>query len=174
MLLEEDAYCKHSERGTITWSGNFARARAFGIDGTYGSDYIETMALKPDNVLTWLLIALLALGPVGTAMSSYCCAADPAQSAAAVADMGNFGHHGHSTDMTDAEGVSAEIPASNDCADGCCLGGSCNMGHCTGGAAVPAAQINCSNTKLSSTENTLTGDRPLAGRFAPPFRPPQI
>lgn len=47
------------------------------------------------------------------------------------------------------------------------------MGHCAGAAVVLQTSIMLDFERFVSSETTLTGDRPLAGRLTPPFRPPQ-
>lgn len=130
------------------------------------------MFRNPNKLLIGLLVLLIGIGPIGSVIAGpHSCARDDGQGT--VTEGMGHADHGHLTVTGDAR---ADLPSNQDCNGcdkDCCQGGLCKMGHCAGNAAVVQASITAEFERFVASDTALTGDRPLAGRLTPPFRPPQ-
>lgn len=132
------------------------------------------MFQDPNKWLMVLLVLLVGVGPVGSVTAGpHPCAPDTKQGMMAVADGMAHGDHVRRQDTSDTHDLSPPMQDCDGCDKGCCEGGLCSMGHCAGTAAVLQTSITLEFERLTTSDATLTGDRPLAGRLTPPFRPPQ-
>jgi len=130
------------------------------------------MLQNPNKLLIALLVLLIGVVPIGSVIASpHSCAPGSGQSA--VTEGTGHADLGHLKVTGDTR---VDLPSNQDCNGcdkDCCQGGVCKMGHCVGAAVVLQTSIMLEFERFVTSETTLTGDRPLAGRLTPPFRPPQ-
>jgi hypothetical protein len=130
------------------------------------------MVRSPNRLLIALLVFLIGIGPIGSVMASaHSCGSDAGQST--VGEGLAHGDHGRHQAMTDTLFASLAAQGCDGCDTGCCQGGLCSVGHCAGTAAVLQTSTALEFARFAASATTMTGDRPLAGRLTPPFRPPQ-
>lgn len=131
------------------------------------------MLRNPNKLLIALLVLLIGVGPVGSVIASpHSCA--PGSGQITMTEGKIHADHEHLKVTGDTR---VHLPSNqncNGCDKHCCQGGVCKMGHCAGAAAVLQSSIMLESERFVTNETTLTGDRPLAGRLTPPFRPPQV
>ena len=132
--------------------------------------YIGHMFRCAIKLLSFVLVLLMAVGPIGGAMAEpHVC--DPAKGE--VSDsMSHAEHARHQAANEDM--VQDQQTQCSDCASSCCRGGACSTSACGAGAAALLTHATTKFARLSSATIAAGSQQPLDERHSPPFRPPQV
>lgn len=128
---------------------------------------------RANKLLSFLLVLLLGLSPIGNAMAKgHVC--DPAPEKGPFAEgMTHAEHAGH---MASEPSDKQDQPIQNctNCDSNCCSGGACSANACGGGVAALVTSDTVRFDSVTAGANALETTQPLSERHSPPFRPPQV
>lgn len=134
--------------------------------------YLISMFRNPNKLLIAVLVLLLGVGRAGSVLAGpHSCMPGTGQGMAV--DGMVHGDHARVVDMNDTRAVPQSGHGCVGCSKNCCHGGHCSMGHCAGTLAIFPTSTELRCERPAACELTATDDRPFAGQFTPPFRPPR-
>jgi len=132
--------------------------------------YIRSMFRCANKLLSFVLVLIVAVGPIGGAMAEpHVC--DPEK--VEVSDSMPHAEHARHQAANENMAQDQQLQCS-DCASGCCMGGACSTSACGAGTAALLTHATTKFAGLSSATIAAESQLPLAERHSPPFRPPQV